>query len=280
MKRVLITGLTGYIGTSLNAYLVKQGNKYQIDMLSVRDDVWKSKDFSVYDTTIHVAGIAHRKETPENAQSYYLINRDLAIEIAEKAKKDGCPHFVFMSSMSVYGMNTGVITKDTKPVPKSNYGKSKMQAEIKISELEDTAFRVCILRPPMVYGKGCKGNFQSVVKIVQKLPVFPVVNNKRSMIFIDNLCSFIQYCIDESLSGIYFPQNKEYANTTDMARIISNKLGKRVFFSRLCGLIILICRPFVSMLQKAFGSLTYENTEDFEYIYCVIDTKKSFEQSI
>ncbi len=280
MKKILITGLTGYIGVSLNAYLSNQSDNYQIDMVSVRDDEWKSKDFSMYDSIIHVAGIAHQKETTENANLYYSINRDLAIELAKKAKSDGCPHFVFMSSMSVYGKDTGVITKDTVPSPKSNYGKSKMQAEAKISELENTAFGVCILRPPMVYGKDCRGNFQSVVKIVKKLPIFPSLNNKRSMIYIDNLCSFIQYCIDERLTGIYFPQNKEYVKTTDMAKIISKRLGKKVFFSRLCGLAILIFRPFVGMLKKAFGSLVYENTEDFYYSYCIVDTEKSFEQSI
>lgn len=280
MKRVLITGLTGYIGTSLNLYLSQQSDQYQIDRIGLRNNAWKSKDFSVYDSIIHVAGIAHRKETKANAESYYAVNRDLAIEIAEKAKSDGCSHFVFMSSMSVYGMDTGVITKETQPSPKSNYGKSKLQAEIKISALADSSFRVCILRPPMVYGKNCKGNFQSVVKIVQKFPIFPAVKNERSMIYIDNLCSFIKFSIDNRLHGLYFPQNKEYTQTTNMARIISNQLGKKVFFSKLLGFAVLVCRPFIGILQKAFGSLIYQDTEDFDYKYCLVDIAESFQQSI
>ncbi len=280
MKRILITGVTGYIANSLNSYLIRQSNQYQIDMVSLRDSGWKNKNFFIYDSVVHVAGIAHRKETKVNAQSYYDINRDLAIEIAEKAKTDGCPHFIFMSSMSVYGMDTGVITKETQPSPKSNYGKSKLQAENKISELGDSAFSVCILRPPMVYGRDCKGNFQSVVNLVQKLPIFPIVNNQRSMIYIDNLCLFIKFCIDNRLHGLYFPQNKEYVQTTNMARIIAKRLGKRVLFSKLFGFAVLVCSPFMSMLQKAFGSLIYQDTEDFDYKYCLINTEESFQKSI
>lgn len=159
MKKILITGANSYIGTSFEKYMAQWPEKYQVDTVDMIDGTWREKDFSGYDTVFHVAGIAHQKETQENAELYYKINRDLAFDTAVKAKTDGVKQFIFLSSMSVYGLETGVITKETVPTPKSNYGKSKLQAEELLNGLADETFKVAILRPPMVYGKGCKGNY-------------------------------------------------------------------------------------------------------------------------
>ncbi|MBQ8448191.1 MAG: NAD-dependent epimerase/dehydratase family protein, partial [Clostridia bacterium] len=161
MKRILITGANSYIGTSFENYMKQWVDEYSVDTVDMIDGTWREKDFGEYDVVFHVAGIAHKKETKENAELYYKVNRDLAIETAKKAKKDGVKQFIFLSSMSVYGMDTGVITKDTVPTPKSNYGKSKLQAEEGMKELADDDFKICTIRPPMVYGEGCKGNYQT-----------------------------------------------------------------------------------------------------------------------
>ena len=193
MKKIMITGANSYIGTSFERYIKEYfPNDYSIDITDVTEKSWREKSFIGYDSILHVAGIAHQKETKDNVKLYYEINRDLAVEIAKKAKMDGVKQFVFISSMSVYGMNAGVITKETIPEPKSNYGKSKLQAEKEIKKLENTEFKVCILRPPMVYGKGCKGNFNKIKEMVKKLPFFPYIKNERSMIYVDNLSSFIK----------------------------------------------------------------------------------------
>lgn len=281
MKKILITGANSYIGTSFEKYIKKNyPNDYIVDTIDMIDGTWREKSFSGYDSVFHVAGIAHQKETKQNAQSYYKVNRDLAIETAQKAKNDGVKQFIFLSSMSVYGMDTGVITKETIPTPKSNYGNSKLQAEEKINELSSSDFIVCILRPPMVYGKDCKGNFRAIVQIVNKFPVFPEINNQRSMIYIDNLCSFVKLSADIKLQGLYFPQNREYVKTSDIARSIAEAMNKKVYFSKLigagvCGLLI-----FVRTVRKAFGSLIYKDTEDFDYCYCVIESKESVEHSV
>ena len=120
----------------------------------------------------------------------------------------------------------------------------------------------------MVYGEGCKGNYQSIVKIVEKFPFFPRVNNRRSMICVENLVRFVLICVDRELSGIYFPQNEEYVNTRRLAEEIARKKGKRIYFSFLCGFAVILLRPFVSMLRKAFGNLIYEGTEEFDFSYC------------
>ena len=271
MKKILITGANSYIGTAFENYIKDDyPDDYVIDTVDMLDSTWCEKDFSGYDSVFHVAGIAHQKETKDNAELYYKVNRDLAVETAQKAKKDGVKQFVFLSSMSVYGMDVGEITKDTVPVPKSNYGKSKLQAEESIAELGDENFKVTILRPPMVYGDNCKGNYQMVVKIVEIFPLFPRINNQRSMIHIINLISFVKMCIDNNLCGIYFPQNDRYMNTKDLAREIAVQKGKKLYMSCLLGFAVFVFRPFVGKLKKAFGSLVYVDTEEFEFKYCLI----------
>ena len=281
MKRILITGANSYIGTSFEKYIRDNfSDDYTVDTVDMVDGSWRGKSFAGYDSVFHVAGIAHRKETKENAHLYYEVNRDLAIETAKKAKADGAGQFIFLSSMSVYGMETGVITKETKPNPKSHYGKSKWQAEQAIEPLASDNFKVCILRPPMVYGKDCKGNFQTVVKIVKKFPVFPKVKNERSMIYIDNLSSFLKFCVDQNLSNVYFPQNQEYVRTVDMAQKIAAKLNKKIYFSVLMGCGVLLLRPYIAVAKKGFGNLIYRNTEEFDYLYCIVNNPESIDRSI
>ena len=270
MKKILITGANSYIGTSVESYLNGFAGQYDIDTVDMTDDSWKDKDFSVYDVVFHVAGIAHIKETAENADLYYKVNRDLVVETAQKAKQDGVKHFVFLSSMSVYGIDKGSINKNTLPTPNNHYGKSKLQAEQRIQKLNDEKFKVAILRPPMVYGKGCKGNYQRLRKFALGFPFFPDLKNQRSMIYIGNLCEFVKRTIDKGASGVFCPQNSEYVCTSDMVKLIANNNGKRIKE-------ISIFNPFIrvlplSVVNKVFGNLTYERFD-------IVD-KYGFKESI
>ncbi|MCB2357875.1 NAD-dependent epimerase/dehydratase family protein [Clostridium estertheticum] len=256
MKKILITGANSYIGTSLEKWLGKYSDKYSIDTLDMRDGTWKGKDFSGYDVLFHVAGIAHIKETKENAELYYKVNRDLVYEVAQKAKEDGVKQLIFLSSMSVYGMETGIISKQTVPDPKSNYGKSKLQAEELIAQFADYSFRIAILRPPMIYGEGCKGNYVRLEKFALKSPIFPEIKNKRSMIYIDNLCKFVRLLIDGCSSGLFLPQNDEYVCTSDMVKAIAETRGKKIHMTKIFNPLLRILK--VSMVNKVFGDLVYE----------------------
>ena len=278
MKRILILGANSYIGTALKAYL-KDG-PYDVTAMSVRDNQWHSTSFAGFDTVVHVAAIVHQHETPEMEHLYFQVNRDLAVQAAKKAKADHVTQFIFLSTMSVYGLDTGIITPDTQPCPVSFYGKSKLAAEELILQEASESFHVCILRSPMVYGPGCKGNFQTVVKLVKRSPVFPQLSNRRSMIHIDNLCEFLKLCIDRCESGLFFPQNREYMQTSQMARTIAGKLGRRVWFSRLAGLAVRMTIPFLSLTKKAFGSLIYRDTERHDYRYCIRDNDDSVADSV
>ena len=280
MKKILITGANSYIGTSFEKYMAQWPEKYQVDTVDMIDGTWREKDFSGYDTVFHVAGIAHQKETQENAELYYKINRDLAFDTAVKAKTDGVKQFIFLSSMSVYGLETGVITKETVPTPKSNYGKSKLQAEEMLKKLEDDSFKVAILRPPMVYGKGCKGNFQTVIKIVRRFHVFPKVTNLRSMIYIENLCSFVKLCVGRELDGVYFPQNREYVKTIDIAEIVAEQLHIRSYFSYLLGGAVVVLRLLLPVAKKGFGNLIYKDVDEFDYVYCIVSNEDSLKKSV
>ena len=280
MKKIVIAGKGSYIGNHIKHYLEDTADTYAIEELDTLHFDDQAYSFDGVDAVVCVAGIAHIKETAENRHWYYEVNRDLVVRLAKKAKADGVRQFVFLSSMSVYGKDSGVITPQTAPAPKSGYGDSKLQAEQQLDELQSDTFKIAVLRPPMVYGKDCKGNFQTVVKIVEKLPVFPQIRNQRSMVYIDNLCEFIKRCIDEERNGLYFPQNKAYVQTSAMAKIIAKEKHKKVFFSRILGFGVWCIRPFISMANKAFGSLIYEGTEQDDFSYCVVDEADSFKQSL
>lgn len=269
MKKILITAENSYIG---NAFADWTSERYKIDFISCRNDKWKELDFSIYDVVFHVAGIAHTRETKENSNLYFKVNRDLTIALAMKAKDDGVKHFIFLSSMSVYGIERGVIRKDSIPNPTSNYGISKLQAEEKIISLNKENFKIAILRVPMVYGKNCKGNYPRLAKVALKLPVIPAINNQRSMIYIDNLSEFVKVVIENSMSGIYLPQNSEYTNTSEMIRLIAEVHEKKIVLTKLANpLLRLLCRKSRAV-NKVFGNLVFEQCTSN---YCVVGLKES-----
>ncbi|NMM65098.1 NAD-dependent epimerase/dehydratase family protein [Clostridium sp. P21] len=260
MKKILITGANSYIGTSFENYVKQWSDEYTVDTVDMIDGTWKTKDFSRFDVVFHVAGIAHIKETKENAELYYKVNRDLVYEVTKKAKSEGVKQFIFLSSMSVYGMETGVISKNTVPAPKSNYGKSKLQAEELITPLQDSTFNIAVLRPPMIYGKGCKGNYVRLEKFALKSPIFPDIKNKRSMIYIDNLCEFVKQIIDDESNGLFLPQNEEYVCTSDMVKEIAEAHGKKIYMTKLFNPLLRVLK--VSTVNKVFGDLMYEKDKD------------------
>ena len=275
MKRILITGANSYIGTSFEKWMTQWPEEYQVDSVGTRNDEWKEVNFSIYDVIVHVAGIAHIKETKENQYLYFLVNRDLAVAVAKKAKDEGVKQFVFLSSMSVYGIEKGIITSNTIPKPKNSYGKSKFEAELLIEKMNSNEFSVAILRPPMIYGKNCKGNYQTLSKFAKLTPIFPSIDNERSMLYIDNLSEFIKHTIDSKRQGIFCPQNIEYVCTKKMmSEIALNSNNKIMNFSFLNGFIKMLGKK-IPKLNKIFGNLVYEKSH-----FQTLNTFIEFEESI
>jgi UDP-glucose 4-epimerase len=215
-----------------------------------------------------VAGIAHSdsgKITEEKKALYYKINTDLTVETAQKAKADGVRQFIFMSSAIVYGDSAPVgqskmITKDTPVSPANCYGDSKVQAENGIRPLADDGFKVVILRPPMIYGKGSKGNFPLLVKLANKLPAFPKVSNQRSMLYIGNLVEFVRLMIDHEENGVFWPQNAEYSNTSDMVRQIAAANGRKLLLVPCLTWLLKLASHATGLVNKAFGNLSYDQS--------------------
>ncbi|MDE1549884.1 NAD-dependent epimerase/dehydratase family protein [Jeotgalibaca caeni] len=274
MKKILITGANSYVGTSFEKWVAQYPESYDVDTVDMKAYSWRERNFSEYDVVLHVAGIAHIKETKENEELYYKVNRDLAFEAAKKAKTEGVKQFIFLSSMSVYGMETGVIDQETPTNPKNAYGKSKLEAENLILELTDESFAVSILRPPMIYGKGCQGNYPKLANLARKTPVFPEIDNKRSMIYIDNLSEFIRLIADNCDSGIFFPQNKDYVKTSDMVKRIAFMHHKNVKMTNLFN--IFLKGAGRGVISKVFGDLVYkQNLSEYPENYWVFNLDES-----
>jgi len=277
MRKILITGVNSYIGNAAERYLEEynaaQGREcYRVDKISLRDGSWEQFFFTGYDTVFHTVGIAHADIghiTEEEKKRYYEINCDLAVKVAGKAKNEGVRQFIYMSSVIVYGNSAPVggekhITEDTPPSPANFYGDSKYQAELKLQKLQTSDFHVAIVRAPMIYGRGSRGNYPLLAALAKKTPVFPSIRNQRSMLYVENLAEFLRLLAESGEGGVFYPQNAEYSDTAHMVRAIAAAEGRRV---RLWGIL----NPFVrlmacmsgkmgGMANKAFGSLTIDQS--------------------
>ena len=292
MKKVLITGANSYIGVSFEKYVAgKYKDELTIETVDMIDGSWRQKDFSPYDIVYHVAGIAHAdvgNVSDEVKAKYYAVNTDLAIETAKKARTEGVRQFVFMSSAIVYGDSAGYrktkrITKDTEPSPANFYGDSKWQADKGVRELEAPGFIVTVLRPPMIYGKGSKGNYPTLAKMAKKLPFFPDVQNERSMLYIENLCEFLSQVMIRGERGVFWPQNAEYTRTSEMVKIIAEVSGHKILVSKAFNWVVGIAahapKKIRDLADKAFGNLSYDQEmSHYDFEYQIVNLRESIER--
>lgn len=281
MKRVLITGAGSYIGEKVKGWLQQSPDLFEVDAVDTMNDHWKEADFSRYDVVYNVAGIAHVKAAAGEGPLYYAVNRDMVVAIAKAAKEAGVKQFIHMSSMIVYKevktLEGKSIYPDTEPAPNGFYGDSKLQGEIGVRELDCDTFKVCILRPPMIYGPGCRGNFPKLAWLAVKTPVFPAWHNKRSMLFIDNLCEFVKQLILNDCQGTFYPQNAEYADTVEIIRYFAGKYNHGIWITRLFNPFISLFGDHVRALGKMFSNSTYDmEMSKYDFDYQIV----SFEDSL
>ena len=293
MKKVLITGTNSYIGVSFEKYVLDHyKDELDIHTIDMIDGSWRSKDFSSYDIVYHVAGLAHAdvgNVSDDVKRKYYAINTDLAIETCRKAKKDGVKQFVFMSSAIIYGDSAPYgkikkITADTAPSPANFYGDSKWQADKGVRELGDERFIVTVLRPPMIYGKGSKGNYPTLSKMARKLPVFPDVQNERSMLYIENLCEFLAQVMIRGEGGIFWPQNAEYSRTSEIVKFIAETVNHKIVVSKAFNWVVGLARIIPGkprgLADKAFGNLSYEKSmSQYDFKYQIVSLKESIRRT-
>lgn len=283
MKKVLITGAGSYVGESVRSYILRSApGQFQIDSVDTMGDNWKKADYTQYDVVYHVAGIAHVNADPKMEPLYYKVNRDLTIEVAKHALAAGVKQFIFMSSQIVFhesqSLKTEMLTKDTLEKPNGFYGDSKLQAERGLKDLEkEGKMKICILRPPMIYGPKSKGNFLRLGWLATKTPVFPLWHNKRSMLYIDNLGEFVKQAILRELEGTYYPQNRELADTVEIVRFFAKKYHHRIWFSRLFNPLVWLGSFVLQPLNKMFASYYYDpEMSKVDFDYQLVSQEESF----
>ena len=279
MKKILILGKSSYLGQSFFVWMKKYPLNYEVNIVSTRNYEWKKEDFSYYDVVVDFAGAAHIKKISNDMKPlFYSINRDLSIELGEYSKRNGVKHFIFFSSMNVYGDYCENITDRNAANPMSFYGDSKLQGDIGLHKLADNNFIVASIRPPFVYGKGCSGNYRIISQIAKKIPVFPRFSNKKSMIYIDNLCEFVRLIIDDVRGGVFTPQNKELVSTSVLVKEISKNHRHKIFFTNFFNWSIILGNIFCRKIRRAFGDDYYslEISDYYDFKYCVVD----FEETI
>ena len=281
MKRILITGANSFVGTNIEKWLIREPEQFQVDTVDTMNEAWKKADFTKYDVVFHVAGIAHVNPKLEMAPLYYKVNRDLTIEIANWGKEHGVKQFIYMSSKIVYHASKSLkgdwVRKDTKPDPNDFYGDSKLQAEKGLKGLQCNTFKVAIIRPPMIYGPGNKGNLPRLGWLAQKTPVFPAWHNKRSMLHVVNLAEFVKQITVREMSGTFFPQNAEYADTVEIVRLFAKEHGHKVWISRLFNPLVWLGAKFLPAIPKMFSDSYYvQEMSKMDFDYQVI----SFEESL
>lgn len=286
--KVLIVGKNSYIGNHIQQWIEqKEGKHAEVVQLEAQTDEWKTFDYSGYDAVVQVAGIVHHPEVTD-WELYKNVNADLPIAIAKLAKEQGVKQFVFLSTMAVYGvgkrLTVNLITKDTPCSPRNMYAKSKYLAEQELKKLANGHFHVVIVRPPNVYGKGCKGGYiPGFVSIVKKLPVIPFAfdNVRQSMIYIDNFASFVYQCIKHSSDGLFMPQDDKAVSANDLTNAIAIALGKSLYTSKILGLFVHMFSS-LPLIQKAFGGLEYDKSlsANLDFDYLVVPFNEGIKRTI
>lgn len=281
---IAILGKNSYICNRFKQFVETKG--IQTVSVDCRNNTWKSFDFSQVNTVLCPLGIAHVSTNPSMEAQYYAVNRDLPVEIAEYTKSFGVKKFVFFSSMIVYGADKPlgtefIIDETTDPNPENFYGKSKLDAEQELLKLQDNNFSVAILRIPMVYGPDCKGNFPQLLKVAKKSPFCPNIKNKRSMIYVDNLCEFLRLVIENNKSGIFYPQNSEYVSTVDIIKIAAKYFNHKIIFIRLFNPLIKLLSKRLGVINKIFGTKFYDMSlsPDLEK-YNIVDFETSIKECV
>lgn len=253
---ILITGEKGYIAKFLYNSLTRMNEHFNVEKKSVKSGTSKESLTNI-EVVIHLAALVHKKEMPEFSHEYDRVNFYLTKELATLAKEQGVKHFIFVSTMAVYGNSNSEIKEQTPTIPTTFYGKSKLAAEEALIQLQDEQFQVSIIRPPMVYGPNCPGNYTTLKKLSMLTPLFPQVNNKRSMIYIENLIEFILQVIQYRDAGIFHPQDPQFINTTNMVCSISKVHGKKIITTTVGATLLKLTIGKLEIYKKVFGDLYY-----------------------
>ena len=256
---LLITGSNGFVGSY---FINKYKNKYEIKTFSFLKDDINSLDCSDIDVVFHLSALVHQM-SGASCEEYEKVNVTQTLQLAKKAKENGVKQFVFMSTVKVYGEETeSKYTEDSICHPEDEYGKSKLKAELELQKLEDDNFNISIVRTPIVYGYGVKANIKSLVNLVNKISILPFgkIKNKRSMVYIGNLCHLVDVVIEQEKAGIFLASDDEPLSTSRLIELIAKNLDKKIYLIKVPFFesLLKILKP--SFHKRLYGSLEVDNT--------------------
>lgn len=257
--KLLLTGSTGFVGTH---FIDKYKDKYNIQKFSFLNDDFSTLDATGVDVVFHLSALVHQMGGA-SAEEYEKVNVTQTLELAEKAKESGVKQFVFMSTVKVYGEETDdVYTENSECYPEDEYGKSKLKAEQELLKLESEDFVVSIVRTPIVYGYGVKANIKNLVSLVKKVPVLPfgAIENRRSMVYIGNLCHLVDVVIEQEKSGIFLASDDEPLSTTRLIEFVAKNLDKKIYLIKIPFFDTLLKLLKPSFRKRLYCSLEVDNT--------------------
>jgi len=265
MNNLLLTGASGFVG---DYFLSKYSKSYNITTFSFQQSSLDLLELGNIEVIVHLSALVHQMGGASK-EAYERVNVEQTLELAKRAKKSSVKHFIFMSSVKVYGEESQeVYSESTLCHPKDEYGRSKLKAEIELQKLEDSEFKVSIIRTPIVYGYEVKANIKNLIALVDKVKILPFgdINNKRSMVYIGNLCHLIDRLVIANRSGIYLANDDVTLSTFSFISMIADELKKNVlivkipFFSKLLKTI----KP--SFYKRLYMSLEVDNTHTKEVL--------------
>lgn len=260
MKKLLITGANGFIG---NYFINQYKETYNIKTFSFLQNDFETIDYNNLDAIVHLSALVHQMGGA-SASEYEKVNVTQTLQLAKKAKNAGISHFIFMSTVKVYGEESDTVYTETTPChPRDDYGMSKLHAEQALQELEDEHFKVSIIRTPIVYGAGVKANIKNLIKLIQKVPVLPFGNtkNQRSMVYVGNLCALLETILEQKTSGIFLACDDSSLSTTQLIGEIAAALGKKCYLSDIPLFENMLKYLKPTFHQRLFGNLIVDNTE-------------------
>lgn len=252
-KRILVTGASGFIGKALVTELSNRGRNVTAVLRTVDSGYHRIKYVSVpdigpetnwqralkdIDIVVHLAGRAHKgsEGKPEATRLHNRVNHLGTFQLASQSAQAGVKNFIYLSTAKVHGDETipeAPFTVQSGFNPSDAYALSKCNAEVALRRIEsETQLRVTVIRPPLVYGRGVKGNFQSLVALVKSgfpIPFGSLGGNFRSYISIENLTDFIMRCIDDprALGKSFLISDGNSVSTMEIINNIAGALGLR-----------------------------------------------------
>ena len=262
---ILVTGATGFIGSY---FVRKYGLKNDIKTFSFLNDDFSSLKLEPFDTIVHLSALVHQMNGA-NLSEYEKINVTQTLMLAKKAKASGVKQFIFMSSVKVYGEERDrAYDEMSECKPTDAYGISKLKAEEELEKLSADTFNVAIIRTPIVYGFGVKANIRNLISLVNKVPVLPFagIKNKRSMVYVGNLCHLIDTLVDKSIGGVFLASDDRPMSTTNLIELIALELNKKNYLIKVPFFRQLLKTLKPSFYQRLYGSLAINNKKTKELL--------------